>query len=172
MKYLISQPTWALTGILFHHALRTLEGYGKLMLIDKNHLFKTMKERFYTFEECYTLLCQIEAILNSRPLTPLSDDTSDFMPLTPARFLVGGPITSYPEPSFEVTPDSRLSRWEAIEKQRQIFWSRWSKEYLTVLQQRNKWKDAEPNLHVGQLVILAVENAPPLVWPTARICEL
>ncbi|GFS48558.1 integrase catalytic domain-containing protein [Trichonephila clavipes] len=51
------------------------------------------------FGECSTLLIQIEACLNSRPLTELSLDPPDFNALTPAHFLVGGPIHQFPEPS-------------------------------------------------------------------------
>ncbi|GFY56635.1 DUF1758 domain-containing protein [Trichonephila inaurata madagascariensis] len=41
----------------------------------------------------------IAACLNSRPLTELSPDPSDFNALIPAHFLVGGPIHQFPEPS-------------------------------------------------------------------------
>jgi hypothetical protein len=65
----------------------------------KGHLAKTVRDNIYTYEECYTLLCQIEAVLNSRPLTPMSEDPNDLMPLTPAHYLIGGPVDAYPETS-------------------------------------------------------------------------
>ncbi|GFU25543.1 integrase catalytic domain-containing protein [Trichonephila clavipes] len=65
----------------------------------KQLLIKATNSVLLNFEECSTLLIQIEACLNSRPLTELSPYPSDFTALTPAHFLVGGPIHQFPEPS-------------------------------------------------------------------------
>lgn len=53
------------------------------------------------FEEFTTVLAQIESILNSRPLTPLSDYSEDCQALTPGHFLIGRPLNSIPEPKIE-----------------------------------------------------------------------
>lgn len=55
----------------------------------KFHLRRVLGNAFLHYEEMYTLLVQIEACLNSRPLAPLSNHPDDFMPLTPAHFLIG-----------------------------------------------------------------------------------
>jgi len=55
-----------------------------------------------------TFLIQIEAILNSRPVTPLSDDPDDLSVLTPGHFLIGSPLTTVPEPSLENIRNSIL----------------------------------------------------------------
>ncbi|GFV26321.1 integrase catalytic domain-containing protein [Trichonephila clavipes] len=49
------------------------------------------------FEELTTLMAQIEAVLNSRPLPPLSSDPNDLNPLTPGHFLTNCAISSFPE---------------------------------------------------------------------------
>ncbi|GFW69441.1 integrase catalytic domain-containing protein [Trichonephila clavipes] len=67
------------------------------------------------FGECSTLLIQIEACLNSRPLTELSPDPSDFIALTPAHFLVGGPIHQFPEPSQPSRSIGLSERWNLIQ---------------------------------------------------------
>ena len=65
----------------------------------KTHLKRILADRTPTFEEMQTLTCRIEACLNSRPLTPLSDDPESLDVLTPAHFLIGGVLTAVPEPS-------------------------------------------------------------------------
>ncbi|XP_067216970.1 uncharacterized protein [Linepithema humile] len=114
---------------------------------------------------------QIEAILNSRPLTPLSADPNDLSVLTAAHFLIGCPITSYPEASLEGLNENRLTRWQRIEQLRQNFWRRWTKEYLHNCQQRSKWNTVGVPVTVGQLVIVQEDNLPPLVWALGRIEE-
>ncbi|XP_071581395.1 uncharacterized protein [Temnothorax nylanderi] len=106
----------------------------------KRHLIKVTKDSHLKYEELETLLIQIEAILNSRPLTPISSDSDDFIFLTPGHFLIGTPLTSYPKPSLEEIPSNRLSRWQYVQQLRQHFWRRWSREYLHQCQQRDKWR--------------------------------
>ncbi|XP_018402792.1 PREDICTED: uncharacterized protein LOC108779784 [Cyphomyrmex costatus] len=138
----------------------------------KRHLYRVTREAHLRYEELETLVIQIEAILNSRPLTPVSSDVADLTPLTPGHFVIGAPLTSYPEPSLERIPITRLSRWQRVEQIRQHFWQRWSKEYLHYCQQRNKWTIKENPLHIGQMVLLREDSASPLSWPLARIVEL
>jgi len=135
----------------------------------KRHLIRMTREASLKYEELETLLIQIEAILNSRPITPISSDPNDLAALTPGHFLIGTPITSYPEPSLEGIPINRLSRWQYVQQLRQHFWQRWTREYLQSLQQRNKWQIQDAAIHVGQMVILKEDNNPPLLWQLGRI---
>ncbi|XP_072400346.1 uncharacterized protein [Diabrotica undecimpunctata] len=63
----------------------------------KSLLIKITGNSVYTFEQFCTILAQVEAVLNSRPLFPLSTDPLDLQPLTPGHFLIGAPLLSYPE---------------------------------------------------------------------------
>src|SRR5439155_15589177 len=55
----------------------------------KLHLCKIMEDRTLSIEEFSTLLAEVEACLNSRPITPMSTDPNDFDFLTPGHFLIG-----------------------------------------------------------------------------------
>ncbi|GFT40049.1 reverse transcriptase domain-containing protein [Trichonephila clavipes] len=120
----------------------------------KQLLIKATNSVLLNFEECSTLLIQIEVCLNSRPLTELSPDPSDFTALTPAHFLVGGPIHQFPEPSQPSRSVGLSERWNLIQRLRQYFWDRWSTEYLHRLQPRSKWWRTKPNLQLGDMVIV------------------
>lgn len=139
----------------------------------KHHLYRVSSDASLTFEEATTLLIQIEAILNSRPITPLSSDPNDCSYLTPGHFLIGDSLISYPEPDLQHLPTNRLSRWQYVERTRQQFWKRWSAEYLHQLQQRTKWKRNEgPPIETGQLVVVKEEGLPPQAWLLSRITEV
>ncbi|XP_063894722.1 uncharacterized protein LOC135117968 [Helicoverpa armigera] len=135
----------------------------------KFHLKRTAGKASLTFEELATLLAQVEAILNSRPLSPLSSDPTDPTPLTPGHFLVGRPLTSLPSAPINTKSPNR---YQLIEKIRQDFWQRWRREFVAELQQRTKWKTRQHELRVGDLVILKEENVPPLQWRLGRVTRL
>lgn len=137
----------------------------------KTHMKKTIGETTLTFEELNTLLCQIEATLNSRPLCALSADANDTATLTPGHFLIGQPLLAQPESNYLDINTNRLSRWQLIQKMHQNFWKKWNTEYLNRLQERPKWlkKIDEPN--INDLVLIKDENLPPSRWATGRIIE-
>ncbi|XP_030765288.1 uncharacterized protein LOC115889442 [Sitophilus oryzae] len=120
----------------------------------KFHLKRVLINTSLNYANMYTLLVQIEACLNSRPLTPLSNDAKDYDPLTPSHFLIGESPASCPEVDFLACKSSRLSLYQKLQQLYQHFWSRWSREYLTNLQNRSKWKTNQENLNLGTLVML------------------
>ncbi|XP_072403050.1 uncharacterized protein [Diabrotica undecimpunctata] len=139
----------------------------------KVHLRRTMKNNLLIFEEFQTLLVQVESVLNSRPLSPLSSNPNDFNPITPAHFLIGRPFTSLPEPDLTDISTNRLSRYQHLQMMHQHIWHRWSKEYMGELQQRQKWfSDPPPNIQVGQLVLIKDIRFSPLCWPLGRVTAI
>ena len=73
----------------------------------KNHIKHITSENHLSYEEAYTLLVRIEAVLNSRPLTPLSNDPNDLTALTPGHFLIGHPLTAPIEKDHIAVPANR-----------------------------------------------------------------
>lgn len=135
----------------------------------KQLLYRVVGEQHLTFEEFYTLLTRIEAVLNSRPLCPLSSDPSDFEPLTAGHFIIGRPLTALPEPSFDDRPLSALKRFQLIQALSQRFWTLWAKSYLHTLQTRSKWLSPSSPPQVGELVLIKEDGLPPLQWKLGRI---
>lgn len=139
----------------------------------KAHLIRVTGNSNLTFEEMATLTCQIEAILNSRPLCQAkSDDPTSLDVLTPGHFLTMAPLTTLPEANFELVPTNRLTRWEQITKRMGSFWKRYSQDYLHTLQQRSKWRQQQKNLQIDDIVLVKDDNLPPCEWLKARITEL
>lgn len=138
----------------------------------KYHLRRIVGATILTYEELYTVLCQIEGVLNSRPLSAITDDFSDLTVLTPGHFLMGSAPISVPGPMLLNTNQNRLTRWQLMEQMQQNFWQIWASDYLTSLQQRPKWQQAVQNLAKGQLVIIRQDNLPPTKWLLGRIEDI
>ncbi|XP_062537830.1 uncharacterized protein LOC134206152 [Armigeres subalbatus] len=82
----------------------------------KFHLLRVLGEQVLTFEDMNTLLVQVEACLNSRPLTAMSDDPNDLEPLTPGHFLIGASLHQLPDRDFSSVPINRLSQIQVAQK--------------------------------------------------------
>lgn len=127
----------------------------------KGHLRRTLGNALLIFEELVTVLTRVEACLNSRPITPLSTDPSDLNALTPAHFLIGGSLTCLPDHNIT----DMFSNWQRTQQLFQQIWTRWSREYLSQLQERTKWHSTKGDaIRTGMLVLLKDENLPPLQW--------
>ncbi|XP_054257637.1 uncharacterized protein LOC128982723 [Macrosteles quadrilineatus] len=134
----------------------------------KYHLKRVIGETILTLTQFQTLSIQVEAMLNSRPLTALSSDPSEISVLTPGHFLIGAPLVALPEPHLSEVPFNRLRQWQLVQAFHQRIWRRWQLEYLHSLQQRSKWTTPHENLKTGDLVLIH-SNSPPLTWPLGRI---
>ncbi|XP_018394544.1 PREDICTED: uncharacterized protein LOC108773282 [Cyphomyrmex costatus] len=127
----------------------------------KFHLYRIIGNAHLTFEEMQTILCDIEAILNSRPIAPLSEDPNDLAYLSPGHFLIGTTVDSFPCHDLSDISENRLVRWQRVEQLRQHFWRRWSSEYLHTLQARSKWKISKGDqLKIGQVVLIKRQGLP------------
>lgn len=134
----------------------------------KYYLKRMLHNTMLTYEQLTTLASEIEAILNSRPLTSMSSDPSDLAVLTAGHFLIGAPLTAIPDDATEKF-DSAQKYWSAVKSLKSEFWKRWSNEYLTELQTRVKWQETSKNLSPGTLVLLKDKNIPSLEWRMGRV---
>ncbi|XP_037942440.1 uncharacterized protein LOC119675316 [Teleopsis dalmanni] len=137
----------------------------------KGHLYRSLMTTKLTFEELSTVTTEIEAILNSRPLTPLLPDPSDYEALTPAHFLIRCSLKALPEWT-EFANTNMLDKWSLIIGLKQSFWKRWSHEYINELQMRTKWTCEIPNIMPNAMVLIHEDNVPPLHWQLGRVLKV
>ena len=119
----------------------------------KYHLQRTLGAQIANYEELCTLLAEIDACLNSKPLCALSDDPFNPTYLSPWHFLIGEPLTHLPAADLTDVKCIRLSRWQSFQQQLQQFWQRWSSDSFQSLQQHPRWLKTSPDLQPGALVL-------------------
>jgi len=136
--------------------------------LTKSLILRSIGKQRLTGEELTTLLTQIEATLNSRPLCPLNNDPTYLEAVMPSHFLTLEPSTSLPDPTLDTIPLSKLQRWRLVFDLHRHFWKRWKNEYLSSLQARSKWFGNCEQLHVGDLVFIK-EATHSLHWRLGRI---
>ncbi|GFT78797.1 integrase catalytic domain-containing protein [Trichonephila clavipes] len=138
----------------------------------KYHLKRALGKSRLTYEEFETVIIQGEGILNSRPLTPISNDFDNFEVLTPAHYLIGRSINSILEPIVININDNRLRRWQKTTKVIQVVWKKWSTDYVNTLQQRGKWMIEKDNVMCGIMVVVKEDFTPVCNWLLGCIVEV
>ncbi|XP_043476280.1 uncharacterized protein LOC122507559 [Leptopilina heterotoma] len=139
----------------------------------KKHFTRTAGASLLSYEQLHTYVVEIDAILNSRPLTALFSDPNDFTPLSPAHFLIGSSMTSIPQEDLRSLPIGRLSAWQIIQQMRHHFWNRWHHEYLNEMISRSKWQSStnQDDITMGTMVVIKDDNLPPMKWSLGRIVD-
>ncbi|CAH8572859.1 unnamed protein product [Schistosoma guineensis] len=126
-----------------------------------------VKEQSLTDECLETFMTEAERIINNRPLVPVTDDSNDFEAITPAKLLL---LRENVEEFTYTLPNDRFSkRWKQASYLAQVFWKRWSKEYVSLLQRRYKWTQLERNIREGDLVMICSEFSEKNKWPLGLV---
>ena len=130
-----------------------------------------LREQSVDEEGLITLMCEVEMIMNGRPLTSVSDDPRDPEVLTPNHLLLLRAGPTLPPGNFHKNDKYSKRRWRHIQYLSDQFWKRWTKEYLPLLQTRQKWNQPRRDFRAGDIVLVAQENSPRNSWPMGRIIE-
>ena len=146
--------------------------WERLIRSIRKHLKSVCNEQILTDESLSTLMCEIESILNSRPLTTVSNDPYDLEPLTPNHLLLLKPNGSLPPGVFDKRDSYSRKQWRQVQYLANVFWSRWIKEYLPTLQRRQKWTRPARNLTVNDVVLVHDKGLPRNTWLLGRIVEV
>ena len=155
IRWLFNPPAASHMGGVWERQIRSI----------RRVLSTTMTEQVPTSEMLTTLLVIAEGLINNRPLTPASDDPNDLEPLTPNHLLIHRPA-SIPPGLFDRDDLHSRRKWRQVQYLADVFWRRWTKEYLVTLRQRTKWHGACRNVKENDLVLLISSNTPRNNWST------
>ena len=146
--------------------------WERLISSVKEVMYGIMKDRVMTDPQLLTLFTEVENIVNSRPLTHISDDINDLRALTPNHILLGLHRNwGYVADTCQNDITSR-KKWRQVQAARECFWEQWRKQYLPTLTKRGKWKVKTNNLKVGELVLLDDDSSKRRNWPLARVTKV
>ena len=123
-------------------------------------------------EELMTTFTGVEALMNSRPLTYQSANPKDVTPFTPNHFLHGQAGELSAPASVDEKSFNPRKRWRRIQELISHFWKRWMKEWLPLLNRRQKWNETRTDLKVGDEVLAISPESPRAQWPLARVLEV
>ncbi|XP_058840964.1 uncharacterized protein LOC131696441 [Topomyia yanbarensis] len=140
--------------------------------VAKKQMYRQLGNTRLNFEDMATLLAQIEASMNSRPLVPMTEDPNDISCLTPAHFLIGASLHTLPEPDIRHIPMGKLDHYQHLQRINQQFWQCWRTEYLQELQRMTKTCNPNTDIQPGRLVVIVDEFQIPVRWPLARILSV
>jgi hypothetical protein len=139
----------------------------------KEVLYGLLKDHVLTDPQLHTVLTEAEHIVNSRPITHVSDDVNDLEALTPNHLLLGRHRNWSAIIDTSCTDVFSRKKWKQVQGIRATFWDRWRREYLPTLSRRPKWRKEKINFQPGELVLLRDDDFTKRnKWPLARITKV
>ena len=159
IKWIFNPPTAAWWGGWWERLIRTVKDLLKRMLgkARLNH------------DQLRTCLSHVENVINERPLTVMTEDQDDLIPLCPALFMRGIKSAAWPE-GAELARDLTMD-YKRRQTLQQELRTRFQKEYLALLVQRAGEKGKREPV-VGEVVLVGADDQKRISWPMGRIIEL
>ena len=129
---------------------------------------RDVKPSQLTHEVFTTLMAEVAAIINSRPLLPASSIPELPLNLSPNMLLTMKPSqVTAPEGPFN-QKDLMRSQWRRVQHLSNMFWNKWRKDYLPLLQTRVKWQQQKRDLEIGD-VVLVKRDSQRNDWPLGKV---
>jgi len=159
IKWIFNPPSAAWWGGWWERLIRTVKDLLKRMLGNAR----------LSYDQLRTSLSHAENIVNERPLTVVTEDQNDLIPLTPAMFLRGSKTATFPEgTALSKHFQKDYQKRQSLQHQLRV---RFRREYLSQLVQRAKEKRSK-QIKVGDVVLVGADDKKRLQWPLAKVVEL
>ncbi|GBM47722.1 hypothetical protein AVEN_16318-1 [Araneus ventricosus] len=154
--------------------------YERLVKSVKECLRKVLGRALLSFEELSTILTEVEAVLNSRPLTYVYNDLREPLPLQPVQFLNFARSDSTLPINFKEIIAAGSSRPSLIKRKKyqdllaKQLWSKWKKQYIMDLRNAHALKNPNPqqNIKIDDVVLIEGDNKSKLLWKLGRVIEV
>ncbi|UYV65773.1 hypothetical protein LAZ67_3005423 [Cordylochernes scorpioides] len=145
--------------------------WERLIGMMKQLLFRILGQTSLGYEELSTVMCDVESLMNTRPLTYLTEESEDLAPLTPSLFL--HEVREVGVPDLDLIDNQTLSRkYQYIKRVREDLRERFRIEYFGFLRRETRRLKTTIPLKVGDMVLIGQESLKRLHWPLARIIQL
>ncbi|GFX84171.1 integrase catalytic domain-containing protein [Trichonephila clavipes] len=145
--------------------------WERLVRVLKELLRRTLGNAILTTEELQTVLCDCESVINSSPLTYLSENSDDLVPLSPAMFLVENRNLDVPDIDYRNTVNLR-KRVRYRQKLLNDLRHRFRKEYLGLLIQNKNKKGPLSEVRLGEIVLIGDDIKKRMHGPLAKVFRL
>lgn len=162
--------------------------FERMVRSTKRCLRKLIGRAQFSHDELSTALAEIEAVINSRPLSYLSSDDVE-EPLTPSHLIVGRRILNLPDhlsymcdledSEFTLDSNQATNRVKHLNNILNHFWNRWRREYLSELREvhsniarKQPTSDGHSRIAIGDIVIVRDDQLPRGLWKLGRVQEV
>lgn len=161
IRWVFNPPTGSHHGGAWERLIRSI----------RRVLNSILKVQHLDEEGFHTVLCEVESIINGRPITKASTDHNDLEALTPNHLLLLKTLPSLPPGEFQRDDVYARRRWRQVQYMADLFWKLWINEYLPQLQERVKWSGVKRNYVVGDIVLIADGTAPRSSWIMGQVVQ-
>ena len=159
--------------------------FERMVRSTKRCLRKMVGRANLSQDELLTAVIEIEAVINSRPLSYISSTDLE-EPLTPSHLIVGRRLLNLPDylgyvcdpgdEDFEVNDSQLKRRMKHLASVLSHFWRRWRTEYLNELRECHRYSTAKkahlhPTISLGDIVIIHDDTLPRGFWKLGQIQE-
>ena len=165
VRYLERAPWW---GGYIERCVQTV----------KRSLHRVLGNAVLTFEEYTTVLYEVSALINSRPITTVHDSGDEAEPVSPAMLMHGRSLVQVP-PMYDLKVDGKepqlcSGRLRYLEKLKTYFWNRWQGEYLANLREIHSRRKVGSKIRepvVGEVVLVQNEKQPRGTWKMGLVVD-